>query len=96
MSETKKKNPAIACGNMKKTENELIIEYPDFGHSKNDIINLAGMEIKVEGYEIVFDENTGRVLRIKDNRTISEIIDDRNKDKIIRAMKTNKKEGIEL
>ena len=55
------------------------------------------MEIKVEGYEIILDEKSGKVLRIKDNRTIGEVIDDRRRQKIIDTMKQEvKREGIEI
>ena len=93
MSETmKKRNAAIACGDMKAAEKEIIIEQGNYGPSKNEIINLAGMEIKVEGYEIVLDEKSGKVLRVKDNRTIGEVIDDRRRRKLIAAMKKGKEE----
>jgi len=96
MNETNKKNPAIAWGNMKPAEKELIVEQGEYGPSKNEINNLAGMEIKVEGYEIILDEKLGKVLRIKDNRTIGEVIDDRRRQKIIDTMKQEvKREGIE-
>lgn len=97
MSETSKKsgNTAIACGDMKAKEDGkgIIIEQGNYGPSKNEINNLAGMEIKVEGYEIVFDEKSGKILRVKDNRTISEIIDDKNRRKIMEAMKKQEKDG---
>ena len=97
MSETMKKNPAIACGNMKPAEKEIIVEQGNYGPSKNEINNLAGMEIKVEGYEIILDEKSGKVLRVQDNRTIGEIIDDRRRRKIMDAMnRKQKREGIEI
>ena len=96
MSETKR-NPAIACGDMKakKEEKGIIIEQGTYGPAKKDIINLAGMEIKVEGYEIILDEKSGKLLRVKDNHTIGEIINDKTHRKIMEAMKNQEKEGIE-
>lgn len=95
MSETKKRkgrNPAIACCNMTAGK-EIVVNQGKFGPSQNDINSLAGMEIKVEGYEIVYDKQSGKVLRVKDTRTIGEVIDDRRIIKIKDAMKA--KEGIE-
>ena len=98
MSETNKKirNTAIAYGDMKAKENgkEIIIEQGNYGPSKNEINSLAGMEIKVEGYEIVFDEKSGKILRVKDNRAISEIIDEDKRKIVERAIKRKQqKEG---
>lgn len=100
MSETnnKKRNAAIAYGEMKESDKGIVIEQGNYGPSKNEINNLAGMEIKVEGYEIVLDEKSGKLLRVQDNRTINEIIDDKNRRKILEAMKKkdkNEKTGIE-
>ena len=95
MSETNKKlgNTAIAYGDMKAQENGIIIDQGNYGPSKNEINNLAGMEIKVEGYEIVFDEKSGELLRVKDKHIINKITGDKSK-KIIYAMKNkeNKEE----
>ena len=100
MSETIRKtgDPRIACGDVKTREDSkgIIIEQGTYGPSKNEINNLAGMEIKVEGYEIIFDEKSGKLLRVKDNRTLSEITDDKNRRKIMEAMNKKEKEGIEL
>ena len=97
MSETvnKKKNPAIACGEMKQEEKGIVIEQGNYGPSRDDINGLAGMEIKVEGYEIVFDEKSGKLLRVKDNRTINEILADDKKRKIMKVLKKQEKEGLE-
>ena len=94
MSETRKrrKNPAIACCNMIAGK-EIVVNQGKFGPSQNDINNLAGMEIKVEGYQIIVNES-GKVLRVKDKRTISEVVDDRRRAKIKDAMKS-KEGGIE-
>ena len=97
MSETinKKKNPAIACGEMKQQDRGIVIEQGNYGPSRDDINGLAGMEIKVEGYEIVLDEKSGKLLRVKDNHTINEIIDIDIRKKIMKAKKEKEKEGIE-
>lgn len=99
MSETKRRtgNTAIAYGDMKAKENgkEIVIEQGNYGPSKNEVNGLAGMEIKVEGYEIVLDEKTGKLLRIKDNRTLSEILDDKKRARIMEALGKQEKEGFE-
>ena len=95
MSETMKRNPAIACGDMKSVEGKIIVDQGKYGPSKMEINTLAGMEIKVEGYELTYDEKSGKVLRVKDNRTIGEVMNDRRRTKIIEAMK-KQREGIEI
>ena len=90
MSDTKNNNnPAIACADLKYDErgNRIAVEQGNYGPSKNEINSLAGMEIKVEGFEIVKDEKTGKILRIKDNRTINEVIDDKHRRLIEEALK---------
>ena len=98
MSETnnKKKNPAIACGEMKQEDKGIIIEQGNYGPSKNEINNLAGMEIKVEGYEIVFDEKSGKILRVQEGRTLSEMTRDKY-DRVLKEAKRreSRKEEIE-
>ena len=67
MSETiKKRNAAIACGEMKQEGKGIIVEQGNYGPSKNEIINLAGMEIKVEGYEIA--GKTGTAQKYENNQ----------------------------
>ena len=85
MSETRKnkKNTAIAYGRMKQEDKGITIEQGNYGPSREEVNNLAGLEIKVEGYEIIFDEKTGKVFRVQDNRTLSEM----NKDKYDRLLK---------
>ena len=97
MSETNKKikNTAVACAEMKETDKGLVVDQGKYSPSRTDINTLAGIEIKVEGYEIVLDEKTGKILRVQDNRTISEIVDDERRRKIKEAMKTKEQEGIE-
>ena len=89
MSDTKKKNPAIACADLQYDErgNKISVEQGNYGPSKNEINSLAGMKIQVEGYEIIKDEKTGKILRIKDNRTINEVIDDKHRRMIEAALK---------
>ena len=98
MSETnnKKKNPAIACGEMKQQEKGIVVEQGNYGPSKNEINNLAGMEIKVEGYEIVVDEKTGKILRVQDGRTLSEMTRDKY-DRVLKEAKRREssKDGFE-
>ena len=50
---------------------------------------------KYEGYEIVFDEKSGKLLRVKDNRAINEILADDKKMKIMKVLKQQEKEGLE-
>ena len=98
MSETKnnERNTAIACGEMKQQDRGIVIEQGNYGPSKNEIINLAGMEIKVEGYEIVLDEKSGKILRVQDKRTLSEMTRDKY-DKVLKEAKRREaiKEEIE-
>lgn len=98
MSETRKneRNPAIACGEMKQREKGIIIEQGNYGPSKNEINNLAGMEIKVEGYEIVFDEKSGKILRVQDKRTLSEMTREKY-DRVLKEAKRReaRNEGLE-
>lgn len=98
MSETRRnqRDTAIACGEMKQKEKGIIIEQGKYGPSKNEINNLAGMEIKVEGYEIIFDEESGKILRVQDKRTLSEMTKDKY-DRILKEAKRreSRKEGLE-
>ena len=50
MSDTKKSNAAIACGDMKLKDDGkgIIIDQGNYGPSKNEINQLAGMEIKFD------------------------------------------------
>ena len=98
MSETRKneKNTAIACGEMKQSGKGIIIEQGSYGPSKNEINSLAGIEIKVEGYEIICDEKTGKILRVQDKRTLSEMSRDKY-DRLLKEAKRRetRKEGFE-
>ena len=89
MSETRKnkRNTAIAYGEMKQKEKGITLEQGSYGPSKEEINSLAGLEIKVEAYEIILDEKTGKALRVKDGKTLSEI----SKDKYDRLIKEAKK-----
>lgn len=91
MSETNNKsNTAIACGNLKTDSKKSIsIQYGTYGPTKNDLINLAGIDITCGGtYKIEKDPKTGKILRIQDGRTISEMQKD-NYDKLIKKYKEN-------
>lgn len=70
MSETSKKsgNAAIACGDMKAKEDSkgIIIEQGNYGPSKNEINNLAGMIIEAKE-NTVTNELNGKVSRIDKN-----------------------------
>lgn len=96
MSDTKNKsNTAIACGNLKTNEEKSIsIEYGTYGPAKNDLINLAGLDITCGGtYKIEKDSKTGKILRIEDGRTLSEM-QQAKYDKLIKEYqnKQNKEE----
>ena len=91
MSDTNNKsNTTIACGNLKTDEKKSIsIEY---GTSKNELINLAGLDITCGGtYKIEKDPKTGKILRIQDGRTLSEMSKEKY-EKIIKAQSKNNKE----
>ena len=99
MSDTNnKKNPAIACADLRYDEkgNRIAVEQGNYGPSKSEINNLAGMEIQVEGFEIIKDEKTGKILRIKDNRTINEVIDDKHRRLIEEALKKKEEKEQEV
>lgn len=69
MSDTKKSNAAIACGDMKFDGKGIIIDQGNYGPSKNEINQLAGMEIEFKecivtnetpnGTTAMIDKNTG-------------------------------------
>ena len=94
MSDTNNKsNTAIACGNLKTDEKKSIsIEYGTYGPAKNELINLAGLDITCGGtYKIEKDPKTGKILRIQDGRTLSEMSKEKY-EKIIKAQSKNNKE----
>ena len=94
MSDKKNKsNTAIACGNLKTdSEKSISIEYGTYGPAKNDLINLAGIDITCGGtYKIEKDPKTGKILRVKDGRTLSEMQKDKY-DKLVKKYKENDKE----
>ena len=69
MSDTKNKsNAAIACGDMKLRDDGkgIIIDQGNYGPSKNEINQLAGMEIKFDEECIVTNEN-GKIAMIDKN-----------------------------
>ena len=86
MSDTNNKsNTAIACGNLKTDETKSIsIEYGTYGPAKNDLMSLAGLDITCGIYKIEKDPKTGKILRIQDGRTLSEISKEKYK-KILEA-----------
>ena len=101
MSETNKKtknNPAIACADIKTDGKQLIIEQGKYGPSRDDINELAGIEIKLEdatvtnetpeGRIAVRDEKTGDVIGYLDN-------DGTIKRKLGEIDKSKKEEGPE-
>lgn len=72
MSDTKNKsNAAIACGDMKVKDNGkgIIIGQENYGPSKNDINQLAGMEIKFDEECIVTNETPNGTIAMIDKNT---------------------------
>lgn len=71
MSDTKKSNPAIACGDVKLTEDEktILIDQGNYGPSKNEINQLAGMEIKFDEECIVTNETPNGKNAMIDKKT---------------------------
>ena len=72
MSDTKNKsNAAIACGDMKLKDNGkgIIIDQGNYGPSKNEINQLAGMEIKFDEECIVTNENQNGTIAMIDKNT---------------------------
>lgn len=64
MSDTKKsRNTAIACGNMKEENGRIVIEEGKYGPSKQDLLNLAGMEIICDTHTFEQEKN-GEIIRV--------------------------------
>lgn len=67
MSDTNKsRNTAIACGNMKEENGRIIIEEGKYGPSKQDLLDLAGMEITCDTHTFEQAQN-GEVVRVNQN-----------------------------
>ena len=94
MSETNKKSEkkAVAYEVVQVENDKLKLIEGRYALSTKELRNIDGMIINTENYEIVRDEKTGKVLRMQDNRTINEIIDDKNRRKILEAMSKIDKE----
>lgn len=71
MSDTKKSNAAIACGDMKLKDDGkgIIIDQGNYGPSKNEINQLAGMEIKFDEECIVMNETPNGTIAMIDKNT---------------------------
>ena len=72
MSDTKNKsNAAIACGDMKLKDDGkgIIIDQGNYGPSKNEINQLAGMEIKFDEECIVTNETPNGTIAMIDKNT---------------------------
>lgn len=72
MSDTKNKsNAAIACGDMKIKEDGkgIILDQENYGPSKNEINQLAGMEIKFEEECIITNETENGEIAVIDKKT---------------------------
>ena len=72
MSDTKNKsNAAIACGDMKLKDDGkgIIIDQGNYGPSKNEINQLAGMEIKFDEECIVTNETLNGTIAMIDKNT---------------------------
>lgn len=71
MSDTKNKsNTAVACGELKTDEKKVIsIENGLYGPSKNEINQLAGMEIKFDEESIVTNETPDGRTAMIDKKT---------------------------
>lgn len=95
MSETNKKSEkeAVAYEVVQAKNDKLKLIEGRYALSTKELRNIDGMILNTEKYEIIRDEKTGKLLRIKDNRTMNEIIDDKNRRKIMEAMKKQEKDG---
>ena len=88
MSDTKKPNNPVAAYEVVQAENNMLkLVEGRYALSKEELNNLPGMIINAVGYEIVKDEKTGKILRVKDNRTISEVNDDKHRRLIENKLK---------
>ncbi len=93
MSDTKSKIPPknratyVVYGN--ENENELKIKGSN--EQPLNVLNVLNMEISCGGYKIEKDPKTGKILRVQDGRTLSEM-QQANYDKLIKKYKENEKE----
>ncbi len=95
MSDTKNKSEkkAVAYEVVQVENNKLKLVEGKYALSTKELRALDGMILNTESYEIVKDDKTGKILRVKDNRTINEVIDDNRRRKIEEAMKKQEKDG---
>ena len=81
MSETnnKKGKKAVAYEVVQVENNKLKLIEGRYALSTDELRQLDGMILNTESYKIVKDEKTGKVLRVQDNRTLSEMSADKYK-----------------
>ncbi len=81
MSETKNKKgkKAVAYEVVQVENNKLKLIEGRYALSTDELRQLDGMILNTESYKIVKDEKTGKVLRVQDNRTLSEMSADKYK-----------------
>lgn len=92
MSDTKKSNAAIACGDMKLKDDGkgIIIDQGNYGPSKNEINQLAGMEIEFKecivtnetpnGTPTMIDKNTGEPIgHLEGDGTLKRKLEEKDK-----------------
>ena len=94
MSDTKN-NPVAAYEVVQVENNKLKLIEGRYALSREELNNLPGMIIEASGHEVIKDDKTGKILRVKDNHTINEIIDDKHR-KIIEEKLKEKEEKEEV
>lgn len=80
-----KRETVVACGGDidVNDKNQLALKHPILGLSKKEMDQRSdNMIIETGSFEVVRDPKTGKLLRIKNNKTISEV----NKDKYDRLL----------
>ena len=91
MSDTKKK-PVAAYEVVQVENDKLKLIEGRYALSIEELNNLPGMILETVDYKVVKDEKTGKILRVKDNKTINEVIDDKQRKLIEDALRKKEQE----
>lgn len=92
-------NPAVAAAQIVPNEKTVII--PPNGYtiemtSKKLTMEDALMSLQAYGYDIVKDEKTGKILRVENNKTLSEMSKQKYDELINKEKQKKEKPGEEL
>ena len=91
MNNSKKSETAVACAaDMGVDEKNMIkLKSPIYTMSKQEMDKQVDtILISTGDFQVVRDPKTGKLLRMKDNRTIGEVSEE-NRDRLIREFKKN-------